>query len=217
MKVICACGCGQSFFPSRATRFRIRNGTTGGFISGHQQRGDRNVRWNGGSTINEQGYRLIKAPVGHPLARKSGYILEHRLVMERHIGRTLLESEIVHHLNEDKLDNRVENLALTDHSEHATHHHTGQWVQPKTCPTCGKSFRKTWNQTRDQFCSRKCINGTAPKGEGHHAAKLTADLVRDIRRRAASGETQQSIANSINVKREAVGKVIRRERWTHIP
>lgn len=42
----------------------------------------------------------------------------HRVIMEEHIGRILLPTEIVHHINEDKLDNRLENLQIVTRSEH---------------------------------------------------------------------------------------------------
>lgn len=54
------------------------------------------------------------------------------------------------------------------------------------------------------------------KGVKHHGCKLNEDMVRDIRRRAAQGETHQSIADRICVKREAVSKIVRRERWAHV-
>jgi hypothetical protein len=56
---------------------------------------------------------------------ESGWIFQHRLVMERHIGRELAEDELVHHKNEVKTDNRIENLELTTWAEHTKEHHTG--------------------------------------------------------------------------------------------
>ena len=52
-------------------------------------------------------------------------IAEHRYVMEQFLGRPLRTDEIVHHLNEDKLDNRLENLELTTAAEHGRHHMLG--------------------------------------------------------------------------------------------
>ena len=72
--------------------------------------------WKGGSRVN-RGYVGIYMP-SHPASKGNGYVLEHRLVMEKHLGRYLHRKEVVHHINGIKTDNRIENLELTNNSEH---------------------------------------------------------------------------------------------------
>lgn len=80
--------------------------------------GPKHHSWRGGKAKTHDGYTLIKIR-HHPNAQSNGYILEHRWVMEQHIGRPLLKEEVVHHINHDRSDNRIENLMLFgSHSEH---------------------------------------------------------------------------------------------------
>ncbi len=67
--------------------------------------------WKGGKVKTGLGYVQIHNPT-HPYAQSKGYVYEHRLVMENHIGRYLKPEEIIHHVNGIVDDNRIENLML---------------------------------------------------------------------------------------------------------
>jgi hypothetical protein len=69
------------------------------------------------------GHILIKQ-INHPFAKK-GWVPEHRYVVEKNIGRYLESDEIVHHINMDKKDNRIENLhVFKTNTEHFLSHGT---------------------------------------------------------------------------------------------
>lgn len=75
----------------------------------------------GHTKIGNDGYIKAYAPQ-HPHANKDGYVKLHRIIMENIIGRYLSENEVVHHINHNRQDNRIENLKVMDKKEHMRMH-----------------------------------------------------------------------------------------------
>ena len=80
-------------------------------INSKNRTGADNSNWKGGKNKNNFGYIYIYCPT-HPHAINERYVQEHRLVMEKHLGRFLTRKEVIHHINGIKTDNRIENLKL---------------------------------------------------------------------------------------------------------
>ena len=94
--------------------------------------GEKSPHWKGGKT-NCLGYTFVYNPK-HPFVTKKGYVREHRLVMEKHLGRYLKPKEVVHHINGIKIDNHITNLVLfANEKEHQ-----------KSCHKCRECI--AWNK-----------------------------------------------------------------------
>ena len=96
-------------------------------------RGEQHGSWKGGRHPNQGGYSEVLLDPSDPMApsmrNRQGYVLEHRLVMARKLGRPLTRYETVHHINGDRTDNRLENLQLRI-GKHGKH-------QVYCCADCG--------------------------------------------------------------------------------
>ena len=80
-------------------------------IQGHAGlRGENNPNWKGGRRLTNKGYVWVYSP-DHPNNRRR-YVLEHRLVVEKEIGRYLKKQEVVHHIDGNKENNSLDNLML---------------------------------------------------------------------------------------------------------
>ena len=107
----------------------------------HTKLGNRNAYKNG--RFKHNGY-IMQLAKGHPRGDKDGYVQEHRLIIEKHLGRYLDKNEVAHHKNGIRDDNRLENLRLMTTSGHTSHHNGGNkyWLGRKHSEKTKLKMRK---------------------------------------------------------------------------
>ena len=120
--------------------------------------GPKHRDWRGGRFVTKRGYVLVWKP-DHPNCNKNGYVFEHRLVMEKRLGRYLVRGEIVHHENGIKDDNRDENLRLMFNAQHVSMEQTED-MSGRTCSECGsnETRRRDWHYKDDSLICDKCYD-----------------------------------------------------------
>ena len=112
----CACGCGASLDPID------KQGRPRRFISGHNSRVYIHQKPRNGEVL-KRGHVYVFHAGPHPRRGKNdGYVVRANLVMEAVLGRHLERNEVVHHINRDKADDRIENLRVMTVGEHCALH-----------------------------------------------------------------------------------------------
>jgi len=137
----------------------------------------------GETRFDSKGYVIEKTP--------SGWVRQHRLVMETVLGRKLLADELVHHKDENKANNSPENLEIEQWREHTIHHHAG-----------GKRTGVALVNIRKGVAQRS-------------TTKLNHDLVKKIKQLIAGGRTQLSIAKEFGVSPMTISRAVRGESFKH--
>ena len=129
-KNFCRCGCGQEIEILNC-RKQLKKYVKGHNVVNFVKHGADHPSWKGGKLLDKNGYFLIHDPK-HPRSKKrNSYVLEHILIMESYLGRRLKDNEIVHHKNQIKTDNRIENLQLMTDSQHKSLHTLEMWREGK--------------------------------------------------------------------------------------
>lgn len=114
-----------------------------------------------GRRIDRDGYVLVSAPIGHPTARRCGAILEHRLVLEKKLGRYLLPSEIVDHIDGLHLHNDPANLRVfscnADHLRATISGQVPKWSHEGLLRMCSTRLSRSKNpQVQTYRNMKKC-------------------------------------------------------------
>ncbi|HEX5519919.1 MAG TPA: HNH endonuclease signature motif containing protein [Candidatus Nitrosocosmicus sp.] len=112
----CACGCNR--------KTTLYKGRYRKYILGHNGKGANNGCWKGGRIFDGRYWRLYMP--WHPNANKKGKVYEHVWIMSRHLKRPLMKGEEIDHINEDKTDNRIENLRIMTKPQHTSRHFKGK-------------------------------------------------------------------------------------------
>lgn len=138
------------------------NGLLIQYKQGHNTFGENNHFWNGGRWQDDRGYWHIYSP-NHPFRTSDGYVLEHRLVMETYLGRYLTKEEVVHHIDKNTSNNKIENLELfSNNNEHVIERHIRVDMSDRLCLLCGNKTRidkrgyECWHIYQDGFICNLC-------------------------------------------------------------
>lgn len=134
---------------------------------------------------------------------------EHRLIMEKYLGRPLLSNEIIHHKNKLKKDNRIDNFELTDHINHRKIHARYAEIINIECQNCNKIFqlrkkdyeyRKKISKNKKFFCSNKCKNILLPPPRFKGNIQLNKDVIQGLK----EGLRVYEISKKYKIKRTTV-------------
>lgn len=150
---LCACGCGQE------VKNRFRKGHYINILNRINIL-ENHPKWKGGRKIDVYGYVLVKLR-NYRHCNNQGYVFEHRYIYEQYHKCCLLPWIVIHHKNEIRNDNRIENLEPMTHKEHHRLHKLGKSyvkkdMSDRICLKCNFQGRIHWRKYKDRWICNKC-------------------------------------------------------------
>ncbi|MDF2736652.1 MAG: hypothetical protein K0S93_508 [Nitrososphaeraceae archaeon] len=160
--ILCGCGCGAMMpkydWKGRPRKYLNRSHSGRSTFLGKKHSDETKERLSVIHTKSDEqkliryksGYRYLPI-VDHPNSDKFGYVGEHVYIMSKHLGRPLNKGEHVHHINKNRLDNRIENLQLHTNSTHMQVHRKEYTdsIVGRTCDIC-KTDKTIMNKKIDK-------------------------------------------------------------------
>ncbi len=148
-----------------------------------------------------------KQIVVNPGERKS--MPYHRYVMEQHLGRKLEKNLVVHHINGNKYDNRLENLQVLDRATHTSLHHS-ELPKSKVCIICGRVFStRRNNRAIVQTCGKACHSFNLKKKWKERCPRFDEKDIYGIKLFSRLGVSQSKIAKLYNTSQDTIWRVLR--------
>ena len=145
--------------------------------------------------------------------------LQHTIVVEENIGRKLLKAEIVHHINEDKTDNRIENLSIMTLSDHTKLHRVKAKTIILKCSVCESDYEvreaiyiyKIKKGQTVFVCSKHCGGLLNKKYLNHDSSNKynTEEFNVMLHNEMEHGMTAYAIAKKYGLERSTVQKYIK--------
>ena len=155
------------------------------------------TNWQGGKTIDEHGYVRIWIKQDDPfysMVDSSGYILEHRYIMAKHLSHIISEKDTVHHIDGNKTNNEIENLELRK----------GPHMPGKVCK-CGDCNSKNIIAMPLQRIDYSGEDDTQPKYRGNF--KLYKD---EFKKSWEEGMSNEDIRNKFSISKSTLNRWVKK-------
>ncbi len=218
----CECGC------EKPVTSPDKKGRTVLFKKGHRRKP--NIwnfdRWDEGRIWNSAGQRMKVYRPDYPKSDKRGEALRSHVVWWLIHGEVVPKGYVIHHVNENTLDDRPANLNKMTQSLHSRHHHEKHPPVQIICAHCGKLFSVQYNiisqhlkegrRHGQRFCSTRCVSDSRKGKRGHSRRGLTPSKVRQIRAMSKRGVPVREIMERFGLSSSGAYAIINKVNWSDV-